>query len=583
MWLARDELLDRPVALKELLSSPSLTDAQRTVLHRRTLAGARAAARLDHPAVVRVYDVLAVADQLWIVMEYVPSRSLRQTVTEDGPLDPRTVARVGLDVVGALRAAHRVGVLHRDVSPRTVLVAEDGRALLGDFGAAVVEGGATDNRGLIASPQFVAPERVRQGVSSPAADLWSLGATLYAAVEGRPPYERPGVLATLTAVATEPPDPTRRAGPLAPVIAGLLDREPRRRLTAGEAAQMLRRIATPPARRGLRGIRFPAVGHGSAAQAGGTRKPSAVPRIEVEYLLPESGVTRGPSTAGTDERTQVLPTVPAAGDDRTPATPTGDLPAGPTGGLTTTSAGARPVDGADRRAGRRSAVVFVGTVVALAVVAGATWVGVRAAVDNLSGVLGRTSGPVPVTAPGTPPTTTPGLPGAPCLTPAGTVRQVTRGASATARQPFPLPPGWFWYQDEAGFTVGVPEGWRRFTDGDVVCLGDPRGAGVLAVDVGVTAVEDPSGYWTGEVRRLTMAGGLPDYVKVSIGPVIQPGGAAEWEYTWTGPDGQRRHARRVIANGKGRPYELSWVTADRNWAAAESYNRLLSSSFRVPE
>ncbi|MFI7523264.1 protein kinase [Micromonospora globbae] len=247
VWRARDELLHRDVAVKEVVPPVWLGEAERDDLRRRTLREARTAARLSHPNVVRIYDVVHDRDSPWIVMEYVESRSLQQILAVDGPLSPARTARIGLAVLAALRAAHTAGVLHRDVKPHNVLVATDGRVVLTDFGLATFTGGDAAMTGpgmILGSPHFVAPERARDGISDPRTDLWSLGATLYAAVEGQPPYARDSAMATLSALATDPPDPMRRAGPLRPVLTGLLQRDPWRRLTAVEAEPLLRRAAT---------------------------------------------------------------------------------------------------------------------------------------------------------------------------------------------------------------------------------------------------------------------------------------------------------------------------------------------------
>jgi serine/threonine protein kinase len=178
-------------------------------------------------------------------MEFVPARSLRDIVLQDGPLTPQQAAKAGLQLLAALRAAHALGILHRDVKPGNVLIDHDGRAVLADFGIARTQDSPTlTTTGiLVGSPAYIAPERARGERGGPESDLWSLGATLYAVVEGRPPYDRGGALATLTAVVTENPDPSRRCGPLRPVISGLLCRDQAARLGPAEAERMLRRIA----------------------------------------------------------------------------------------------------------------------------------------------------------------------------------------------------------------------------------------------------------------------------------------------------------------------------------------------------
>ncbi|MET7704567.1 protein kinase [Micromonospora sp. NPDC005413] len=249
VWLARDEMLHRDVAVKEVVPPSWLAEAERAELRLRTLREARTAARLNHPNVVRIYDVVHDRESPWIVMEYVRSRSVQQIIGAEGPLSPQRTARIGLAVLAALRAAHTAGVLHRDVKPHNVLVADDGRVVLTDFGLATFDGGEGAMTGpgtVLGSPQFVAPERAREGVSDPRTDMWSLGATLYATVEGKSPYARSSAMATLSALATEPPDPMRRAGPLRPVLTGLLQRDPWRRLTAAEAEPLLSSAAADP-------------------------------------------------------------------------------------------------------------------------------------------------------------------------------------------------------------------------------------------------------------------------------------------------------------------------------------------------
>jgi len=184
VWMARDEMLDRDVAVKEFVPPEWMTDDEKNRLRDRTLREARSAARLNHPHVVRIYDVVHADGLPWIVMEYVPSRSLHQVIAEDGPFEPVRAARIGLDVLDALTAAHRAGVLHRDVKPHNVLISPDGRVVLTDFGLATfVDDGAVTGPGLVVgSPQYVSPERARDGASTVESDLWSLGATLYAAV-----------------------------------------------------------------------------------------------------------------------------------------------------------------------------------------------------------------------------------------------------------------------------------------------------------------------------------------------------------------------------------------------------------------
>ncbi|MFF9506154.1 serine/threonine-protein kinase [Streptomyces sp. NPDC014724] len=241
VWRAHDEVLHRTVAVKELTAGLYVAEADRIVLHARTQKEARAAARITHPGVVTVHDVIEYDNRPWIVMQYVDGPSLADEAKESGEIEPREAARIGLHVLGALRAAHGAGVLHRDVKPGNVLLARDGQVLLTDFGIAAIEGDSTITRTgeLVGSIDYLAPERVRGGDPGPASDLWSLGATLYTAVEGRSPFRRTSPISTMQAVVTEEPPPPRKAGPLAPVITALLRKEPDDRPSAAEAERML--------------------------------------------------------------------------------------------------------------------------------------------------------------------------------------------------------------------------------------------------------------------------------------------------------------------------------------------------------
>ncbi|GAA2994822.1 serine/threonine-protein kinase [Streptomyces fulvorobeus] len=241
VWRAHDEVLHRTVAVKELTAGLYAAEADRAVLHARTQKEARAAARITHPGVVTVHDVVEYDNRPWIVMQYVDGPSLADAARESGEIEPREAARIGLHVLSALRAAHRAGVLHRDVKPGNVLLARDGQVLLTDFGIAAIEGDSTITRTgeLVGSIDYLAPERVRGGDPGPASDLWSLGATLYTAVEGRSPFRRTSPLSTMQAVVVEEPPPPRRAGPLGPVITALLRKEPGDRPTAAETERML--------------------------------------------------------------------------------------------------------------------------------------------------------------------------------------------------------------------------------------------------------------------------------------------------------------------------------------------------------
>ncbi|WP_246150222.1 serine/threonine-protein kinase [Streptomyces qinzhouensis] len=328
VWRARDEVLGREVAVKEVRAPGGLGTEDLRRLYARLEREARAASRVSHRNVVTVYDVVfdrggadgpgdgednghgADGDRPWIVMELVRGLSLAEVLTAEGPLTPERTARIGAEVLAALTAAHEAGVLHRDVKPGNVLIGNDGRVVLSDFGIATLEGTAqlTMTGELVGSPEFLAPERALGRNPGPASDLWSLGVLLYAAVEGASPFRRNTALGTLQSVVEDRLPPPRRAGELAPVIAGLLHKDPAERLGAAEATRALRVVGaggtaprtTPPS-----GPYAPTV---TTAVPG--RGPAPVPVVS-----PGPGATAPvPHSAGADPRTaRRSRAVPAAG------------------------------------------------------------------------------------------------------------------------------------------------------------------------------------------------------------------------------------------------------------------------------
>ena len=280
VWLATDRVLHREVALKEISYPLHLSDEERAVLRERTLREARAAARLEDPHVVAIHDVVEEDGRPWLVMEHVRSRSLQQILEDEGPLSPAQTARVGLDVLTAIEIAHAAGVVHRDVKPANVLVPEIGPACLTDFGIATTteDSTLTVQGTVLGSPAYMAPERARGEPPTPAVDLWSLGATLYTAVEGRTPFEGQEPMAVLLAVIGDEPAPMRAAGPLAPVLQGLLTKDPSTRTSAAEARRQLTAVLAEA-------VPVTAAGNDRAAGRAASPRGGDVQRFDVAELL----------------------------------------------------------------------------------------------------------------------------------------------------------------------------------------------------------------------------------------------------------------------------------------------------------
>ncbi|MEU7587665.1 serine/threonine-protein kinase [Micromonospora sp. NPDC049230] len=610
VWLARDEMLHREVAVKEIVPPTWLADHERAEARSRTLREARAAARLNHPAVVRLYDVISVDDNPWIVMEYVPSRTLQDLVDAEGPLEPSHAARIGLAILDALHAAHTAGVLHRDIKPQNVLVAHDGRVMLTDFGLATFDGGdgVTTRPGMVlGSPQYVAPERAAEGVSTVAADLWSLGATLHAAVEGRSPYARSTAMATLSALAAGPPDPAPHAGSLAPVLAGLLRRDPRHRLDHHAARRLLVRAAAghpdplptsqsaspPGSSPGPSSGSPPASGSasvsrsspGSPSASGSASVSRSSPGLSSRPASASGSSSASASGAGSAGRLDPAPGDPPAGaDELAGQEPTIPLPPP---GQANGPGDAVPVpdEPKRRRTIRRGALVAVSLLVAAAAGVG-TALAVTA--DRPADTVARPSDPPPYAPPGgggpdgpghdrrRPP---PGGPGVP-PPPFDCVRPDIGGAPVPARAPAPgerfrPPSGWIWHADTAGFRVSVPATWYYSRDGVTACFQDPATGRAFSVAAGGAA--DPL-VGLRQVRdAAAAAGALPEYDEIRLAAGDD---GADWECRWRAPDGPLLHARQLVVGAA--PWTLGWITADEDWAAADADWAVVRKSFRPP-
>ncbi|MFI7607017.1 RICIN domain-containing protein [Micromonospora sp. NPDC049366] len=560
VWQARDEMLQRDVAIKELVAPAGLRDEERRDLRERSLREARAVARLDHVNVVRVFDVLHSDDDPWIVMELVASRSLHQALEAEGPMPPARVARIGLGVLAALRAAHGAGILHRDVKPANVLLANDGRVVLTDFGLATLPGDprVTQTGMVLGSPAFLAPERATDGAVGPAADLWSLGATLYAAVEGRTPYHRSTPIATLAALATEPPPPPQRAGVLTELLNGLLRRDPQQRIDAGEADRLLRSAAADPTGSGPSGT------DGTVPTALAGTVPPGVAGAEAGSPTSGARATRGGS--GETPRPMIVPEFRSS----TPTTTanTGAADSGATGPVA--GAGAAGAAGVGGAVGGGSAADGIDDVLPARATARRrrSWLVGSLAAGLLLAVLVGVSLQYG------------GLPGTSTDNPAAQPPSPTAFADTAVSHVLPPPPsGWHYHRDDPRFLLPVPDGWVADRDGDWTEFRDPDGARVLVVGEQRTVPTNP----TTDLRAREKAERrkYDGYRQVRLGAVPYQARAAEWEWTYDGPDGTPTHAvSRLFVGHNGHAYTLGWTTPAADWSASRSLFALITDGFQ---
>ncbi|GLY78181.1 serine/threonine-protein kinase [Actinoallomurus iriomotensis] len=613
VWLASDEVLDRRVAVKEVVFPPGLPEDEQQTLRRRTLREARTNARLNHPNVVGLYDIVEDEDRPWIVMEYVPSRSLAETVRADGPFTPERAAAIGLQLLGGLRAAHAAGVLHRDVKPSNVLLAEDGRVVLGDFGIATAKGGSTVTSSgvLIGSPSYMAPERARGHKAGPESDLWSLGATLYTAVEGRPPFDRDSSVATLAALVMDDPDEPERAGPLWPLIRALLQRDPSARPSVDTVAERLREIAdgaaeqpvregvepvqgeerAKPAKRGRRPARGRRSGGITPVGPPSSEGPSPSEDSASQDSLPSEAVPRpapdgypvAPSSSDRVERPDEprdLAAPAASGDtgtteatgatpDRSPEPATADAATTGTAGLDAATVGTVPATGHHPSRRARAGLMAAAGVVAVALLA---WAAVAVfgggnAHDRRSA---RHAGTTPSHAPASPSST--GSPSA--SSPAATASPTTSPTAVV------LPDGYHWHHDDTGFSIAVPDGWTAKHHGHYLYVEDPHSSRILIVDQSDHPKSNPLADW--KEQEAARRGGFSDYHRVRLESIDYPQArkAADWEFTYRGSSG-RTHVlnRNILANGK-HAYALYWQVPDGRWKASKSIFEAFATTFR---
>jgi serine/threonine protein kinase len=540
VWRARDELLSRDAAVKEIVWPANFTEHERQTACRRATREAQMAARLNHRNVVRIYDIVEEDDHPWIVMELLPYRSLRDIVRDEGPLTPPQAAKVGLGILAALRAAHAEGIAHRDVKPANVLIGPEDRVVLTDFGIARPADTTTLTTAgiLIGSPSYIAPERARGGPSGAPGDLWGLGASLYAAVEGHPPFEREHALAILTAVVTDDPEPATRAGPLWPVITGLLRKNPDERLGAAETDHLLRRIAAPA----------------SAEPAASEPAPTAAFPVDA------------PTGAASAEPAPAEP-VPAEPDAPVPeAVPAESVVAEPA----PSALGEPPLSSGSQRS-RRPRAAVIGAAALAVIAAGAT---------ALALVL--TSSPQRQTA--SPPIGTRSSSSASQHPSSGTPSSGSPSSSATASPGTgngAIPAGFYRFTNSTGFSIGVPDGWQISHVGHYVYITNPNNSGIfLLIDQSDNPKPNPLADW--EQQQASRESSYPDYHLIRLESVNYPQAekAADWEFTYD-RNGVPVHVlnRNILANAH-HAYALYWSTPETDWSAYFRYFQAFAATFR---
>ena len=574
VWLATDEVLDRSVAVKEVSFPPGLSPEEREKLRRRTLREARTTARLNHPNVVGVYDIVEDEDRPWIVMEFVPSRSLAEAVRAEGPLSPQRTAEIGLQLLGGLQAAHLAGVLHRDVKPSNVLLAEDGRVVLGDFGIATAKGGSTVTSSgvLIGSPSYMAPERARGSDVGPESDMWSLGATLYTSVEGRPPFDRDSAVATLAALVMDDPDAPERAGPLWPLIRGLLERDPGQRPTPDTVADTLRAIAAGEEPPPLAAPAAPPVEPPSVPPPRPAPDDAASPEEPVEEISEPAEPVVSEPVVSEPVQSEAAVSEPV-GSEAVASDPVEPLP-----GESTVSVDERAVSpssgmvtgpirtGVSRTAPRRVLVALVASVAVLAVVL-IGWAATSLVGDDKPATRARHAGTTPSRSASRPSTTPP----------ASQTPSTPPSASPTTPT---LPSGYHWHHDRTDFSIAVPKGWSATHHGHYLHIEDPKSSRILIVDQSDTPKSNPLADW--KEQESNRRGGFPGYHRVRLESVDYPQArkAADWEFTYDGSRG-RTHVlnRNILANSK-HAYALYWQVPDSRWKESKSIFAAFATTFQ---
>ncbi len=506
VWRASDELLGRLVAVKEILADDSLPEDDARRRRDRTFREARAVAQLRHPHIIVVHDVVEQDERPYLVMELIDGCSLADRIARHGPVSPAEAARIGIALLSALDTAHEAGVLHRDIKPANVLI-ESGteRVVLTDFGIAQVAGATTltETGSFVGSPEYTAPERMSGVRTGPESDLWSLGALLCTVLSGESPFRRDSLGGILHAVVAAEIRPPVEAEPLAPVVRGLLERDPDRRLGAAQAERMLRGYLetghtpeTPDAPGAARGHRL------------GAGRPRTVPQP--------------PTRPGLSEP---LPGPPGV---------TAESPPG--------------------RSSTRSVLVAALLIAALAAAGGSAATLLINRGDSGGG--GSPGGTATTPAPGGTSGTSPG----PSSSPSATTPSPSRPGSSPPG-PGTAPSGYRTARDPAGFSLAVPDDFTRSPQGERVFYLSPEGTYRLGVKIAAPQPGGPQAVMKGQAANGSVSN--PGYHDGRVTRTTHAGHpAALWEFTWNGYSAAEgaRHTYDLCWEESGRLYDV-WVSA----------------------
>jgi serine/threonine protein kinase len=572
VWRAHDAVLGREVAVKEVVFPPTMAEQERRPAQARVLREARAAARLNHPGAVTLYDVVQDRGGTFIVMELVNAPTLAELVATQGPLAPGRVAEIGLQVAGALEAAHTAGIVHRDVKPGNVMVGERGMAKLADFGIASLQGDPqlTSTGLVIGSPAYMAPEQARGEPSGPPADFWALGATMFYALEGAPPFDRGTSLATLAAVVNDPPRPPRRAGPLTGLLSALLAKDPATRPTGPKVRAWLSWLLVVT--------------------------PSSLPTEVLPTQRPSRAGPLGPPSlpVGTPTPPLVAAGSPQRSED-TPAFEPDEAAAGmPPAGQAPAPRPSRPLlppaPPVPRRAGRRllgilALLLFGGLLTAWLIGA---FQPDRTRDRAAPATTGRRPGVDPGEERAAPAATRSGA-GAtrPTKPTPSTTKEPARTQAPTTRPTAPrsgLPAGWRPFTNRAGSNrVGVPPGFRARTRQSYNATVVEEQAG--AKRVFTVRSQNPSAPLPQASRdyRTWARRNFADFREVRYAEnqtYADHGGAVVFEYEAV-RDGRRVHVSHINVKGKTWGYNVEFIVPAGQWDASQDLARQFEQAFRA--